>query len=244
MSHLNSLKSKWQAEGIAEDSFTSKLLQSEDGTIVDKETKDHVKSLAAALYGAASDTTISVIQSFFLAMTLYPEVQAKAQTEINAYLTKRLGDDPSASRFLLPHDRPRLPYASAVIRELLRWHPVANIIPHQSGAEDDEKVVSDGKTYRIPANTLVIINAWYIMHNPDVYYDPGRFMPERYLVADPPPDPENYAFGFGRRTWNSCSTAVNVADSQQRSCEFHYLQGQGREGLGYHTRRTLYKRYH
>ncbi|QRV94459.1 cytochrome P450 family protein [Ceratobasidium sp. AG-Ba] len=186
------------AEGIAEDSFTSKLLQSEDGTVVDKETKDHVKSLAAALYGAASDTTVSVIQSFFLAMTLYPEVQAKAQTEIKAYLTKRLGDDPSASWFLLPHDRPRLPYTSALVRELLRWHPVANIIPHQSGTEDDEKVVSDGKTYRIPANTLVIVNAWHIMHNPDVYYEPGRFMPERYLVADPPPDPEYYAFGFGR----------------------------------------------
>jgi hypothetical protein len=24
-------------------------------------------------------------------------------------------------------------------------------------------------------------------------------MPDRYLVANPPPDPESYAFGFGRR---------------------------------------------
>lgn len=38
-----------------------------------------------------------------------------------------------------------------------------------------------------------------ILHNPDVYHEPERFMPDRYLVVNPPPDPESYAFGFGRR---------------------------------------------
>jgi len=190
---------KQMAEGVAEDSFTSKLLQSEDGKPVSDETKQHIKPLAASLYGAASDTTVSVIQSFFLAMTLYPDVQAKAQAELAAYLKQRMIDDPSSSRFLMPEDRPKLPYTSALVRELLRWHPVANIIPHQSGSEDDENVASEGKTYRIPADTLVIVNSWHILHNPDVYYEPERFMPDRYLVANPPPDPESYAFGFGRR---------------------------------------------
>ncbi|KAG8771280.1 hypothetical protein FRC12_003714 [Ceratobasidium sp. 428] len=189
---------KQMADGVAEDSFTSKLLQPEDGKPVDNETKEHIKHLAASLYGAGSDTTVSVIQSFFLAMTLYPDVQAKAQAEITAYLKQRLTDDPSSSRFLMPEDRPKLPYTSALVRELLRWHPVANIIPHQSGSEDDT-IISEGRTYRIPANTLVIVNAWQILHNSDVYFEPERFRPERYLVANPPPDPESYAFGFGRR---------------------------------------------
>ncbi|KAG8688170.1 hypothetical protein FRC09_013074, partial [Ceratobasidium sp. 395] len=190
---------KQMADGVAEDSFTSKLLQPEDGKPVDDETKEHIKHLAASLYGAGSDTTVSVIQSFFLAMALYPDVQAKAQAEIAAYLKQRLTDDPSSSRFLMPEDRSGLPYTSALVRELLRWHPVANIIPHQSGGEDDNNVISEGKTYRIPANTLVIVNSWQMLHNPDVYFEPERFMPERYLVANPPPDPESYAFGFGRR---------------------------------------------
>ncbi|KAG8708694.1 hypothetical protein FRC09_001089, partial [Ceratobasidium sp. 395] len=188
---------KQMADGVAEDSFTSKLLQPEDGKPVDNETKEHIKHLAASLYGAGSDTTVSVIQSFFLAMTLYPDVQAKVQAEIEAYLKQRLIDDPSSSRFLMPENRPKLPYTSALVRELLRWHPVANIIPHQSGSEDNT-IISEGKTYRILANTLVIVNSWQIMHNPDVYFKPERFMPERYLVVNPPPDPESYTFGFGR----------------------------------------------
>ncbi|KAG8739605.1 hypothetical protein FRC12_016267, partial [Ceratobasidium sp. 428] len=152
-------------------------------------------------------------------MALYPDVQAKAQAEITTFLKQRLADNPSSSRFLMPDDRSKLPYTSALVRELLRWHPVANVIPHQSGSEDDENVVSGGKTYRIPAKTLVIVNVWcvrvfwqppdsssnyvrtsrQILHNPDVYHQPEQFQPERYLVENPPPDPEAYAFGFGRR---------------------------------------------
>ncbi|QRV84472.1 cytochrome P450 family protein [Ceratobasidium sp. AG-Ba] len=188
-----------QILSTAEDSFTSKLLQPDDGSLVDDTTKVYISSLAASLYGAGSDTTVSIVQSFFLAMTLYPEVQAKAQDEITTFLKQRLADDPCSSRFLMPDDRQNLPYTSALVRELLRWHPVANVIPHQSGSTDDENVVSGGTTYRIPANTLVIVNAWQILHNPDVYDQPERFLPERYLVENPPPDPECYAFGFGRR---------------------------------------------
>ncbi|KAG8698535.1 hypothetical protein FRC09_007185 [Ceratobasidium sp. 395] len=193
------LQSSQKAEGIAEDSFTSKLLQPDDGSLVDDTTKLYISSLAASLYGAGSDTTVSIVQSFFLAMALYPDVQAKAQAEITTFLKQRLADNPSSSRFLVPDDRSKLPYTSALVRELLRWHPVANVIPHQSGSEDDENVVSGGKTYRIPAKTLVIVNAWQILHNPDVYHQPEQFQPERYLVENPPPDPEAYAFGFGRR---------------------------------------------
>ncbi|KAG8694538.1 hypothetical protein FRC09_009780 [Ceratobasidium sp. 395] len=97
-------------------------------------------------------------------MTLYPDVQAKAQAEITAYLKQRLIDDPSSSRFLMPEDRSKLPYTGALVRELLRWHPVANIIPHQSGSEDDT-IISEGKTYRIPADTLVIVNSCNTLAN-------------------------------------------------------------------------------
>jgi len=49
-------------------------------------------------------------------MALYPEVQKKAQAEIDAVIgPNRLPDF---------EDRPSLPYINAIIKELARWHLV------------------------------------------------------------------------------------------------------------------------
>jgi hypothetical protein len=55
--------------------------------------------------------------SFFVAMLLYPDVQKKAQDEL----------DSAIGRERLPsfEDRPRLPFIDAVCKEILRWRPVA-----------------------------------------------------------------------------------------------------------------------
>lgn len=190
------------AAGTAEPSFVSKLLEPESGEEVTTEEESHIKSVAGSLYGAASDTTVSAVKTFFLAMTLYPDVQTKAQAEITAYLKqKRSGSTDQtqvASQFITVNDRPDLPYTSALLREVLRWHPIVPLVGHMHG-KDDDNVVVDGKMYRIPGRAPVIANTWGILHNPEVYPDPDKFVPERFLVQNPPPIPEAYVFGFGRR---------------------------------------------
>ena len=56
------------------------------------------------------------MQAFFLAMAMYPDVQRKAQEEIDAVV----GSD----RLPAPMDRDRLPYVNWLCLELLRWLPV------------------------------------------------------------------------------------------------------------------------
>jgi cytochrome P450 len=52
-------------------------------------------------------------------MVLHPDAQRRAQMEIdNVVGTDRLPDF---------HDEKSLPYVSALIKEVLRWHPVAPI---------------------------------------------------------------------------------------------------------------------
>jgi cytochrome P450 len=54
--------------------------------------------------------------SFFLAASLYPDVQKQAQEELDAV----------TGRERLPtfEDRSRLPFVDAVCKEVLRWKPV------------------------------------------------------------------------------------------------------------------------
>ncbi|KAF9562039.1 cytochrome P450 [Agrocybe pediades] len=147
-----------------------------------------VPSLAATFieadcrgYIGGADTT------FFLAMTLYPEVQKKAQAEIDRVVgSKRLPDF---------SDRPDLPYINALIKETSRWNLVLPLAVGHMSSNDDEY---DG--YFIPKGTIVYGNAWSILHDPTIYTNPSEYRPERYLKPDPGVrDPEVAAFGFGRR---------------------------------------------
>ena len=85
-------------------------------------------------------------------MALYPDVQAKAQAEIDAYFSSTSN---SHVQFLTVPERESLPYTSAVVSEVMRWHPVINLAVHCSG-EKDELVGG----YRIPGGTMVIANIW------------------------------------------------------------------------------------
>jgi cytochrome P450 len=59
--------------------------------------------------------TIGTLLVFLLAMVLHPDVQAKAQADIDRVVGKdRLPDF---------NDRAMLPYMDAIMRETLRWNP-------------------------------------------------------------------------------------------------------------------------
>ncbi|KAF8527225.1 cytochrome P450 [Gautieria morchelliformis] len=176
------------AKGVAIPSFTSAHLESH----LTPETETLVKWTALSLQGGGADTIVAVITTFFLAMCLYPEVQRAAQAELDAVVgNKRL---PSVA------DRPSLPYINAVMKEVLRWGPVApSGVPHRlEGSQDDEY-----NGYRIPAGSLIIPNIWGMTHDPGFFPDPDEFRPKRFMedeVLDvPAADPLQLVFGFGRR---------------------------------------------
>jgi cytochrome P450 len=172
--------------GIAPISFTSNLLE---GRTLSAEEEHIVKWSAASLYAGGADTTVSTIYSVFLAMTLFPDVQKKAQAEID--------DVVGSDRFPSFTDRDSLPYTEALVKEVLRWNVVGpTAIPHRV-TEDD---IHDG--YYIPKGSVVIPNIWFMLNNPRTYANPSQFNPERFLDnngKDPEPEPRTICFGFGRR---------------------------------------------
>ncbi|KAH9011824.1 cytochrome P450 [Lactarius hengduanensis] len=131
-----------------------------------------------------SKATVAALLTFFLAMVLHPDAQRKAQTEIdNVVGVDRLPDF---------GDEASLPYVSALVKEVMRWHPVTPIaVPHRLVTDD----VYEG--YFLPAGSIVIGNAWAVLHDESVFPEPSRFRPERFL--DPKVKLPEAVFGFGRR---------------------------------------------
>ncbi|KAK0479586.1 cytochrome P450 [Armillaria novae-zelandiae] len=125
------------------------------------------------------DTTAASIYAFFKAMVLFPEVQVKAQAEIDAVV--------GIDRLPGFDDRERLPYINALVLEVSRWHSVVPTgVPHRV-TEDD---VHSG--YFIPKGTIVFANIWY----GDISSPKGLFGTEN---KEPELDPYKVSFGFGRR---------------------------------------------
>ncbi|GES60447.1 cytochrome P450 [Aspergillus terreus] len=175
---------KQMARGSYKPSYLSRLLE-KDNPQPGSEEELVARWSAASLYGGGSDTTLSSLGSFFLAMAMYPDIQEKAQAEIDRVAGDRL---PTFD------DRAELPYTNAVVVELLRWLPVAPMaLPHRA---------TDNRTcggYLVPKDALILPNVWGFLHDPAVYHDPMTFNPERFLGSTPEPDPRKFAFGFGRR---------------------------------------------
>ncbi|KAG2150439.1 cytochrome P450 [Suillus clintonianus] len=139
---------------------------------------------------AGIETSSSMLHAFILAMVLYPEVQAKAQSEIDAVI--------GSTRLPCFEDRPSLPYVEAILREMLRWNPALPLgIPHATSSED----IFQG--YLIPKGTWVIINSWAMSRDEEKYPDPDEFRPERHFGSDGSLNSGSITnspvFGFGRR---------------------------------------------
>ncbi|KAF8992414.1 cytochrome P450 [Cyathus striatus] len=87
--------------------------------------------------GANPTETVSAMGTFFLAMLTSPNIQLKAQNEID--------NDIGTTRLPEYDNRESLLYVEAIFREVMRWNPVLPLAD-------------------IPKGTIVIQNMWYMNH--------------------------------------------------------------------------------
>ena len=142
---------------------------------------------------------------------MHPDAQKKAQEELDRVV--------GHNRLPEFEDRPSLPYTAALLKEVTRWHVGTPIgLPHRTTADDNYN------GYFIPAGTIVMPNLWCVVsfptqgcagcltcaprrslaHNTELFPEPEKFVPERFLNADGELDPTKedltgFVFGFGRR---------------------------------------------
>ncbi|CAI0429137.1 unnamed protein product [Linum tenue] len=116
----------------------------------------------------AGTDTLSVTLEWALANLLnHPNILLKAREEIDKQIgQERLIDEPDISN---------LTYLQNIIVETLRLYPAGPLlVPHASS----EDCVVGG--YHVPRDTILLVNAWAIHRDPNLWDDPTSFIPERY----------------------------------------------------------------
>ncbi|EJD49567.1 cytochrome P450 [Auricularia subglabra TFB-10046 SS5] len=187
LDHMSAAPLEWtkqrMAAGTAAESFTSTHLQDQTANEL------YIQKCATALYAGGADTVVGAMSTFFLVMALNPDVQKRAQEEV----------DRVTGRTRLPNctDLDALPSVKRIMQEILRWAPVAPVALPHCLTQDDEYM-----GFRMQKGATVYANLWAIFHDPKVYENPDSFNPERFNPETHlplPPDPLDWAFGFGKR---------------------------------------------
>uniref|UniRef100_A0A914UVP2 Cytochrome P450 n=1 Tax=Plectus sambesii TaxID=2011161 RepID=A0A914UVP2_9BILA len=120
---------------------------------------------------AGMETTATTLRWAVILLAAHPDIQTKLQAEIDAVIGRdRL---PSMS------DKPNLPYTSAVVMELQRKSNIVTLnVPHKTTQDTDI-----GGLF-IPKDCTILPQVSTVLDNPEVYVNPERFDPERFLEAD------------------------------------------------------------
>ncbi|KAL1677857.1 cytochrome P450 [Schizophyllum commune] len=165
--------------------------------------REQLAYLGGDLFGAGTDTTATTLQMFVWLMVKYPEVQRKAQEEI----------DRVVGRLPEQEDAKNLPYLQAVIQELHRLHVLLPMAAPHAASEDVEY-----DEYIIPKGAFVLANIYAIYHDEEAFDEPEAFKPERYLLTlhgtkagyDDSAFRSTLMFGGGRRICPGMHLASNT----------------------------------
>ncbi|XP_023513565.1 cytochrome P450 78A3-like [Cucurbita pepo subsp. pepo] len=116
-----------------------------------------------------TDTVAVLIEWTLARMVVHKEEQEKVQEELDKVVGR--------SRAVVESDIPSLEYLTAVVKEVLRLHPPGPLLSWARLARSD--TVVDG--HHVPRGTTAMINMWSIARDPEVWWSPQEFMPERFV---------------------------------------------------------------
>ena len=140
----------------------------------------------------AIETTLWSVEWGLAELVNHPEIQKKVRDEIDTVL------GPGVQ--VTEPDIQKLPYLQAVIKETLRLRmAIPLLVPHMN--------LHDAKLggFDIPAESKILVNAWWLANNPATWKNPEEFRPERFLEEESKVEANGndfryLPFGVGRRS--------------------------------------------
>nr|USH99604.1 cinnamate 4-hydroxylase [Cephalotaxus hainanensis] len=152
--------------------------------------EDNVLYIVENINVAAIETTLWSMEWGIAEIVNHPEIQQKIRDELDSVLGRGVP--------ITEPDTIKLPYLQAVIKETMRLHmAIPLLVPHMN--------LNDAKLggYDIPAESKILVNAWWLANNPEWWDRPDQFIPERFLEEKLEASGNDFRylpFGVGRRS--------------------------------------------
>ncbi|GFZ01752.1 cinnamate-4-hydroxylase [Actinidia rufa] len=154
--------------------------------------EDNVLYIVENINVAAIETTLWSIEWGIAELVNHPEIQRKLRHELDTVLGHGVQ--------ITEPDTQKLPYLQAVVKETLRLRmAIPLLVPHMN--------LHEAKLggYDIPAESKILVNAWWLANNPDNWKNPEEFRPERFLEEEAKVEANGndfryLPFGVGRRS--------------------------------------------
>ena len=154
-------------DGLERPDLLTRLLAARDaeidegGSMTDAQVRDEV----VTLFVAGHETTATSLAWSFYLLARHPDILQGVVAEADAF-----GDGP-----IEHYDPDRLALTTRVFRETLRLYPPLMMFPRRTL----EEVEIGGTT--LPPRTLVFVSAYAQHRRADVWEEPNRFDPDRFL---------------------------------------------------------------
>ncbi|KAJ7190927.1 cytochrome P450 [Mycena pura] len=185
-SQMDSVRTQMAAEKGTKPCFAKVIIERQDEYGL---SDDEAAYLAGSMFGAGAGTSASAISIVIMAAAVFPETQIKVQEQLDMVV--------GSGKLPTFQDETDLVQVTAFYLESFRWRPVsAGGFAHRATKD----IIWKG--YLIPSGSRVYGNHWSIARDPDVFPDPERFDPQRWITPDGTAIREDlkvFQFGFGRR---------------------------------------------
>nr|QWK52395.1 cytochrome P450 71B28-2 [Isatis tinctoria] len=168
-----------------------------------KPTTDNLKGMISDIFIAGVNTSASTLIWAMTELIRNPRVMKKVQDEIRT----RLGNKKER---ITEQDLTNLNYFKLMVKETLRLHPPAPLLLPR---ETLTHIKIQG--YDIPAKTKILINAYAIARDPELWKNPDEFNPDRFLDSSIDYKGLNFEllpFGSGRRICPGMALGVAIVE--------------------------------